>query len=310
VARALSSAFVLVLLAATAGAFALAERAKLTLSPIYGTRVDPIFSPNGRTNPVAHIHFKVRPRERLDVWIADSKGHEYTQLLTDHVVRAHHPVDVVWDSFNAQGIAAPDGVYHPVVKLLSSHRTIALPSSIVLDTKPPAIAVRHPQYPIISPDGDGHADAFRVPYRLSEPGNAILLLGNNPVQIEFTRCCKQAGELVFNGRGKNGVKLRPGRYVLQAAAQDVAGNRSKPFPFAIAQIRYVVLARPRVVVRPGGRFALRVSTDAPTVRWRLHGRSGVARRGTLHLRAPKRAGVYRLYVTVGSHSAVAHVVVA
>jgi hypothetical protein len=72
----------------------------------------------------------------------------------------------------------------------------------------------------------------------------------------------------------------------------------------------VTLARPRVVVRPGGRFALRVSTDAPRVEWRLHGRSGVLPRGTLHLRAPKSPGVYHLYVTVRNHTATCAVVVA
>jgi hypothetical protein len=183
-----------------------------------------------------------------------------------------------------------------------------LPSKIQLETKPPTITVKHPQYPIISPDGDGHADVFRIPYHLSAPGHAILLLRG--VQIEFTRCCKQTGELVFAGRDKDNKKLPPGRYVLDVAAQDVAGNRSKSYPFAIAQIRFVVLARDRVVVRPGGKFALRVSTDAPTVHWALHGRTGTQPRGTLHFRAPKSAGVYKLYVSVGSHAAVCSVVVA
>jgi hypothetical protein len=81
-------------------------------------------------------------------------------------------------------------------------------------------------------------------------------------------------------------------------------------PVAIAQIRYVALARKRVIVRPGGKFALRVSTDAPAVHWQLHGRSGTQRRGTLRFTAPKSSGVYRLYVTVGSHTAVCAVVVA
>jgi hypothetical protein len=71
-----------------------------------------------------------------------------------------------------------------------------------------------------------------------------------------------------------------------------------------------VLARTRVVVRPGGRFALRVSTDAPRVSWRLNGRSGVQRSGTLHFRAPKTAGVYRLYVLAAGHAAKCTVVVA
>jgi hypothetical protein len=63
-------------------------------------------------------------------------------------------------------------------------------------------------------------------------------------------------------------------------------------------------------VRPGGRFALRISTDVPTVQWRLHGASGVQRRGTLHFRAPKAPGVYRLYIVAGDHAAKCSVVVA
>ena len=70
------------------------------------------------------------------------------------------------------------------------------------------------------------------------------------------------------------MQAKPGRYLLTISAQDRASNVSKGFPFAIAQVRYLTLARKRVVVRPGGKFALRVSTDAPRVNWRLHGRSG------------------------------------
>ncbi len=98
--------------------------------------------------------------------------------------------------------------------------------------------------------------------------------------------------------------------MLSVSAQDVAGNRAKGYPFAIAQVRYVILARKRVVVAPGHRFALRVSTDAPTVRWQLNGRHGVLPRGTLHLRAPKSSGVFNLYVFAGTHVARTVVVVA
>jgi len=249
----------------------------------------------------------VRHRERIDVWV-ESKGQRVATLLSNRTVQANARVDLVWDSITASGVAVPDGVYHPVVKLLRSHRTIVLPSDIRLDTRPPLITVHRPQYPIISPDGDGHADVFRIPYRVDEPAHAILLLRGR--RIVFTRGRKETGVLVFTGRAKQGTPLRPGRYVLAAAAQDTAGNRSKGFPFAIVQIRYVQLARKRVTVRPGGKFALRVSTDAPSVRWFLHGRSGVESRGTLHFRAPRKAGVYHLYVTVGSHTAVCSVVVA
>ena len=307
-ARVLSTAFVLALLAATAAAFALTERAKLELSPIYGTRVDPVFSPAGKTKPVAHIVFKVRSNERVDVLIEDRHGQTVATLLSSHTVKPRTTLQLVWNGVTAAGLLVPDGVYRPVVKLLRSHRTITLPSEIRLDTVPPKITVKHPQYPIISPDGDGHHDAFAFRYAIDEPAHAILLVRGD--QVLFTHTSKPAGELSWNGRLKNGVRARPGRYVLSISARDTAGNVAKGYPFAIAQVRYIVLARQRVVVPPGGRFALRVSTDTPTVRWQLHGRHGVLPRGTLHLRAPKSSGVFNLYVFAGTHVARCVVVVA
>jgi hypothetical protein len=201
----------------------------------------------------------------------------------------------------------PDGVYRPVVKLERSHRTIVLPNDIQLDTRPPVITVKKPQYPIISPDGDGHHDSFTTSYRIDEHAHAILLVRGT--QVVYTLREQPTGNVTWNGK-LDGRPVRPGRYVLSIAARDVAGNQSKGYPFAIVQVRYVVLARKRVVVRPGGMFALRVSTDAPTVHWILHGRSGDQPRGTLRLRAPKKAGVYRLYVGAAGHAAVCAVVVA
>jgi len=309
-ARVLSTGLVLVLLGATAAAFALTERAKLELSPIYGTQPGQVFSPESKIpgRNVARIHFRVRRRERIDVWVQSASGRRVAELLSGRSVHPRQRLQLVWDGFLPSGLIAPDGVYRAAVKLIVSHRTIVLPSDISLDTKPPRIVV-HPatKYPIVSPDGDGHADVFRVPYTLDQPAHAILLLRGR--QILFTKSEKRSGDLTWNGKGKGGRPLRPGRYTLGVAAQDVAGNRSKAYPFAIAQIRYVTLARSRVVVRPGARFAIRVSTDAPRVRWTLHGRSGSLPRGTLHLRAPKRRGVYHLYVTVRDHSAVCAVVV-
>ena len=309
--RLLSTAVVLVLLAATAAAFALTERAKLELSPIYGTQPGQVFSPNSKVagRAVAHIRFRVRRRETIDVWVQDSKGRKVADLLVRRSVVPRQRLTLVWDGVSSEGLIVPAGVYHAVVKLTRSHRTIVLPSDIDLDTTPPKITV-HPatKYPIISPDGDGHADVFRIPYSVDEPAHAILLLRGK--LVVFTRS-RAKGVLVWNGKDpRTGKPLPPGRYVLGVAAQDTAGNRSRSRPFAIAQIRYVNLGRKRVVVAPGRRFSIRVSTDAPRVQWQLHGRSGTLPRGTLRLRAPRSPGVYHLYVTVGNHTAASTVVVA
>ena len=252
----------------------------------------------------------MRKSESIDVWIQDSDGNRVDDLLVHRAVRPRELVQVVWDAFTPSGVGVPDGRYLPVVKLERSHRTIVLPSDITVDTTPPRIVARPgTKYPIISPDGDGHGDVFRVPYEVSEPAHAILLLRGK--QVVFTNGQKEKGTLVWAGKVPGSTRPLPaGRYVLAIAARDRAGNQSTGVTFAIAQVRYITLARTRVVVRPGGRFALRVSTDAPRVDWLLHGRSGTLPRGTLHLRAPTTAGVYRLYISVGGHSAICSVVVA
>ena len=308
-ARVLSTAVVLALLAATALAFVITEGAKLEKSPIMGTQVTPLFSPIGVTQTTAHVQFRLRTRERIEAWIQDGRGRRVRVLQPPRTFPRGARLDLVWDGFTDGGIIVPDGGYMPVVKLLRSHRTIVLPNTITLDTKPPVIGVHHPQYPILSPDGDGRRDSFAVPYRINERAQAILAVRGT--RVELTKSRKPAGVLRWNGKlGTPPRPVRPGRYLLTVAARDEAGNESKPYPFAIAQVRYIALGRNRVVVRPGGKFALRVSTDSPFVHWMLHGRSGAQRKGTLHLTAPKSAGVYRLYVTAGTHSALCVVVVA
>ena len=300
-ARVLSTALVLALLAATAIAFVLTESAKLERSPIYATHLpDPIFSPDGTLHPEADLDFRLRKTERVEVWIASRDGQRERTLLAPRTFKRGSSVSVGWDGFRDDGTAAPDGVYYPVVKLLRSHFTTTLPNPITLDTKPPVITVKRPQHPILSPDGDGHRDRFVTPYRLSERGQAILNVGMK--QVWLTRCCKPVGTLVWNGKFAN-TPAKPRQYLFTAQGRDLAGNTSKPFPFAIALVRYLVLGRQRVVVHAGGKFALRVSTDAPFVHWTLHGRSGTARRGTLKLRAPKSQGVFKLYVTASGHAA-------
>jgi hypothetical protein len=310
VARVLSTAVVLALLTATALAFVITESAKLEKSPIMGTKVTPLFSPSGVGPKTADVIFRLRTTERIEAWIEDRKGNRVRDLQSPRTFEHGSRLDLVWDGFTDNGVLVPDGVYMPVVKLLRSHRTIVLPSEIKLDTKPPVITVHHPQYPILSPDGDGRHDSFTVPYRINERAHAILSVRGT--RVEYTLRQKQVGEVHWNGKlGKPTPRaVHPGRYLLTVAARDEAGNESKPFPFAIAQVRYITLARDRVVVRPGGKFALRVSADTPSVGWTLHGRTGTQRTGTLRFTAPKSAGVYRLYVTAGTHAALCTVVVA
>jgi len=305
VARVLSTAFCVALLAATAGAFALTQGAKTELIPIYKTHVDKVFSPDcGCPTSVAKIDFRLRKKDRLTVWL--NHDGERVRTLVQGRTYARGWVRLEFNGIDDSGLTLPQGDYQPVVHLAREHRTIELPNTIVLDTTPPVVHVRHRIYTHISPDGDGRNDTFKVHYSVIEPAHGILIVDNH--QVEFTRFQPLRGTLTWNGR-IDGRLARPGNHVLEISAQDLAGNRTKPFPFAVVTIRYVALGRARVVVRPRGRFAILALADAPRVEWRLRGRHGVARPGTLHLRAPAATGVYRLYVPAAGHAAKALAVV-
>jgi hypothetical protein len=207
----------------------------------------------------------------------------------------------------SSGLTLPEGTYMPVVHLERAHSTIRLPNPIRLDTTPPVIKVPHKVYTHISPDRDGRHDAFRAEYSLDGPAHAILLVNGKRVQYKSSQALE--GELRWNGK-LDGVPARPRNYVISAAARDPAGNVSKPFPFAVVTVRYVALGRTRILVRPRGRFAVLVLTDAPCFDWLMNRGRGHACTHTLRMRAPKKPGVYRLYVEAAGHAAKALVVVA
>jgi hypothetical protein len=202
----------------------------------------------------------------------------------------------------------PDGSYQPVIRFVGEHRTITLPNLIALDTNPP-----EPAKPAellrahISPNGDGRNDSVRIPYTLSGPGHGILLV--NGRQAVFTRAQRRQGTLTWNGR-LGGRLLGPGWYRLAVAGQDAAGNRSSPVPAATVEIRYLRLGRSVVNVVRRHRLALFVLTDATTVHWLLDRGRGESRSHTLRIRAPRKPGVYTLYVSAAGHTAKASVVVA
>jgi hypothetical protein len=105
-----------------------------------------------------------------------------------------------------------------------------------------------------------------------------------------------------------GKLLRAGTHDVELGATDRAGNRAERVPVKIA-LRYVALGRKRIETTVGGRFAVRVASDASQVRWLLGGRSGIARPGTLFLPAPLQPGRFTLFVTANGHSVRADVLV-
>lgn len=296
-ARIASTVLVVALLAGTAAAFALTQGLKLQKSPIFGTDVQDVFSPVcGCARETAAISFKLRNPDRLDVSIVD--GDEVVRTIERGRSYPKGLVSIEWDGRDDAGRVLPEGEYQPRIRLRGERQTITLPNPIRIDVTPPVLVRVTIPRRVFSPDGDGRSDRLVVRYRLNEPGRGELYVdGRRRVLTLFPRT-----EETIRWSGKVGGRgLPPGTYDIQLVAFDRAGNRTGRTAPGVT-VRYVALGRKRISVLAGTRFALRVSSDARRVRWKLGARTGFARPGTLRLRAPLQPGRFTLTVAANGYT--------
>jgi hypothetical protein len=302
---------VAILLAATAAAFAFAQRAKLEDSPIQNILlerrlVSPICtacSPAAREVPV---RMRLVKEDDVTVDIVDMSG----TPVRERVLSGRYTprsLRFSWDGRDSSGRVAADGLYRLRVKLADEGRTLEVPEEIRVDGTAPTIEEVEVEPRVISPDGDRRSDRASISYRFGEPAYAVLFVdGKRRPGRSFRR--RPAGTLQWYALG-----LRPGTYRLALAAQDPSGNQSPSTREFEVRVRFVELARSRFLVRPTAMFRVRVSTDATRLAYTLAGRTirlsqpRAIRR--FWVRAPATPGRHRLVVRVGDRRAQATVVV-
>jgi hypothetical protein len=295
-ARTVSTVLVICLLGGTAAAFAVTQGLKSQRSPIFDTEVDKLVSPAAGTE--ATIAFRLREADRMTLTVVGGDGEAVRTLVQRRRVTPGR-FAYEWDGRDDSGRPLPEGEYRPRIRLADERTTTTLPNDIELDTTPPSIEFGAVRPRVISPDGDGRAEAIRVRFSAGERAHALLYV---------------RGKRRYRGRAREegvirwGEPLRPGRYRLAIAAEDLAGNVSGRASAGTVRVRYVELARNVVRARAGLRFGVGVSTDAPNYRYRFAGRRGVAGGDVLVLRAPE-AGRFRLYVQANGRADSALVIV-
>lgn len=303
--RILSTAVLVGLLAATAAAFAITERLKLTKSPIIGTKIlrDHV-SPTAHTTAAFSLRF--RRRDHVTVTIRDSHGGSVATIAAQELLPPGRHV-FAWNGLNDVRANAPDGTYRMEVHFAAQRRTILIPNPIVLVTKRPAVVDAGATPKTFSPDGDHQFDTVTIHYRLSVPAHALVYVDGQ--RIIKSRSHKEKDKVSWNG-AVHGQLLPPGTYVLTVGAVDLAGNTARKVQHVAVTLRYITLGSRRIVTHGGARFHVGVSTDAKRYRWTLGSRSGKASGKSLMLRAPRARGTYRLTVTTErGHSSSATVVV-
>jgi len=303
-----TSATLVALLVATAAAFAITERLKLTKSAITGTHVSRAFSPKcGCARSHANVRIVLRRADTVDADVIDSKRRVVAVLFTGTPYRKGE-AKFRWDGRTTTGDLAPDGTYRVRIHLARQHQTIVLPNQISLDTQPPKVVEVTANRLVFSPDQDKQADFIRFSYTLSKPARILVYAGGR--QVLKSHLYPVKGSVSWYGIAHSRL-LRPGRYTLEFGALDLAGNRTPPDERVRVHVRlrYIVLANRHLVVRAGRPFEIGVSTDATRYRWSLGKRQGRSGGAVLRLRAPEKRGRYTLTVSEGGHRDRARVLV-
>jgi hypothetical protein len=304
--RLLTTATLVGLLVATAAAFAITERLKLTKSAVYGTVISTRISPTcGCQYRRASIFFKLRRSDDITVTVLNAGGQYVALLAAQHYPRG--PVTLTWNGRNDSGRRVRDGTYKVRIHLTGQHQTIEFPNRIQLDTKPPQVVSVEKSRDVFSPDQDHQADYVRITYTLSKPAHLAVYLGVTRV---LSSRANVKGSIQWFGNGPNGT-LKPGTYTLTVGAVDLSGNSTPVDQRARVrvEIRYIRLANPRIVARAGRTFEIGVSTDAKRYSWSLGRRKGKSSSHVLRLQAPTTRGRYTLTVTELGHASRAAVFV-
>lgn len=299
----------------TAGAFVLTQVLKTEMPVVLRFSVAPIyFSPNGDgTRDRVRIGFDLSEPAEVSFSVIDMDGNEVRELVDDRELAGDARHRFAWDGRDDEGDVVRDGVYRMRVVRRREGRRLDSFKEIVLDTRPPRVALRSAEPGVVDPS-NGRPVAVTVRYRgPSTRGPEFRVWrtddGEPRIVDRFRGDERRRG--VWNGRVIGGEYAVDGDYAFQARVRDRAGNEAlappgipsarTARPQTGVAVRRLTLEGPGGVVTAGALAKLRVGPDPRPFEWELtrigSGRAlkqGRDRGGALRVRLPEdaRSGAY------------------
>jgi hypothetical protein len=133
----LAQAVFALLVLATVAAFFVTQKLKHEPSVVQQFHELPSFSPTGVGHNVERVSFKIKRADEVTVTVANAGGDEVATLYEPRQLPAYHPLKLQWDGRTSSGRPAPDGRYHVLIRLRNQNRTVQIPRSFLLNTRPP-----------------------------------------------------------------------------------------------------------------------------------------------------------------------------
>jgi hypothetical protein len=326
------------LVAATFGAFFVAQRLKHTPTVLQQVRGDRVFSPNGDGRKDALVvSFRVKHTDVIDVDVIDDHEDVVASPVQGRHVRAQTPVTVRWNGRDDSGPRAPDGIYRLQVTLRDEGRTVVVRRRYRLDTTPPRPVVtdvgptKGPG-PELLPNRAGRVLVQTSPAG-REPSVAIFRTSPGPPRL-VTRL-RLADRVASWDGTKGGRPADAGTFVAVAQWRDRAGNLGSSVPLdgrsgapalrygetlpghGGITIRHLELQPPVVPVGAGAKITVGVDARGDRYQWSLRRlgvtrpvRSGSTTRTPFTVPAPHGdEGLYLFEARVGHFHAIAPVAV-
>ncbi len=271
-----------VLLAATIGAFLVANRLKSKPPVIEVIRRDTFFSPNGDgRRDKDTIVYTVKINDRASVDVVDADGVAVRRITDRERLRSGRRGRVTWDGRDDEGRVVKDGEYR-LRFILGEGRSLLAPRPFYVDTEPPRPAVVvDADTPIVRPGGD-------VPFRVrgagldEAPSFTILRTDVSPPRA-VRRLEGEVGSTsyVWDGNNALGKPAAAGTYLIAVTAYDKARNEGQGPRLPLPDPPRAVEGRPGVTVRSlaiqppvrsvqsGGQVNLRVDARGRAFSWTL-----------------------------------------
>lgn len=306
------------LVLATLGAFVVTQKLKSSPPLVVRPQLSAVFSPapDARVKR-AKVSFWIVNGDDVSVSIVDAEGRIVRTLLDGYALPKRTRITRWWDGRTDDGTVAPDGRYRVRIALIHQGRTIELPRTIHLDTRPPRPLVIDVEPHV----GDGPAflpqagvGEVTIRVRGTEGRRSRVLIYRTDVTPP-----RQVGAITipFHRRTATwdgtlgGQPAPPGTYLMGLLVADRSGNAAT-FPRALppdgpilghagVTIRRLAAAPPLTPVDAGKRAVVLVDSRGEPYRWALRrlGDPAVLARGSgssARLRVPVPRGQSGLHV--------------
>lgn len=314
----------LLLVAASFGAFFVAQRLKTEKPVIAKFKRDRFFSPNGDgRKDEARIRFTVREADDVTVVVVDQGNAPVKQLVEGLDAEPGRRLELAWDGTTDAGGRAPDGLYRARIDLTRQGRSVIPQLGFRLDTQAPEPAVIRTDPPIVAP-GRPVTVRYRGAGPRAVPRFQVLDTDADPPRpVAAFRGDRDQREAIWDGNLASGKPAPTGAYLVAVGVRDRAGNlgwgpRLPPQPGTVegrpgVTVRDLAIQPPVRAVQAGRFVTFRVDARRRPWHWQIRriGEPRPRKRSnrpktttSLTVRAPGGvSGVYLFEVRAGRHRA-------